>query len=557
MRRFRMIVGFAALVALAAGLNLLVLKQDAFVASVYFPLILFFLLGLVWIVLLVLTVTRHSRSENKALYGLNTVVSSIVFLAICVVIYAFAQHWDASWDLTQEGRRELSDQTVQVLKTLNKDVTVTCFFMQLDDPLIEIARDKTERFLEQCGRYTDRLKIEFLDPQIAVAQAQSRGITHISPQGTVVLSCGTQMKVITFTGASPRLEERDFTNALVNVIRDAKSKVCFLTGHGERNIDDDNEHSGGSLLKMSLDGEAFSAERIGILITRPEVPADCDILVVNGLGLSGPQSDLHPNEIKAIQEFLDRGGRLLVALDPWVKVSNVPNQTEQFLPWLRQRYGIVVGNDIVVSPTEGWRAELSSDTSLFNDRDESIYEFRGSFNTTHPIMKGRDMKMLFSLTRSVSLADPMPDGVVGSVLLRTTPDFYAETDVATLTQTNKGAKGPDEMAGPVPLAVAVTAQTDDTGQTRDARIVVVGDSDFMSNAQIGVIPGNFNFIMNIMAWLSENEELIAIRPTGEENPPVILSSLDERLIVWVAVLGTVQAVVAAGILMFVLRRSYR
>ena len=111
------------------------------------------------------------------------------------------------------------------------------------------------------------------------------------------------------------------------------------------------------------------------------------------------------------------------------------------------------------------------------------------------------------------------------------------------------------------MAVAVTAKTDfqigASGQTRDARIVVVGDSDFASNGQVAAIPGNLNFILNIMAWLTENEELIAIRPTGKDDLPVMLSDFDQRLIAWVAVLGTVQTVIVAGFVVHLLRRKYQ
>lgn len=385
------------------------------------------------------------------------------------------------------------------------------------------------------------------------------GITHASTQGTIIIRCGTRQKVITLIGGSPRLEERDFTNGLINVVRDAEPKVCFLTGHGERSIDDENEKTGGSLLKKLLEGEAYTAERIPIMISRPEIPTDCDILVINGLGLGGPQSDLHPEEIRAIQAYLDRGGRLLILLDPWQKMVTAAKQTEQLLPWLEKRYGILVDNDMALSPTSRWNVELSPDTSLF--LREANSEFRGCFNNAHRITQNTDQKMMLAAARSVRLAEKMPDGVVGMQLLRTTPDFFGEKDVATFVSTGKAVKTSEDLEGPLSMAVAVTAKTDfligDSGQTRDARIVVVGDSDFVSNGQLTVIPGNLNFILNAVAWLSENEELIAIRPTGKQNSPVILSEFDRQATVYIAVLGTVQAVVAAGVIAYFLRRRYQ
>lgn len=556
----RTLSGLVALAFLAVGLNLLVFNKNPFLPSVLIPLGLALLAGTVWLVLSLTEIAAHSAREGKTLYGLNTILATVIFLGICMVLYAFAQRWDRSWDLTREGRRELSPQTVQVLETMDRDVGVLCIFLHTDDELVRIARDKTTRFLEQCRKHTSHLAVEFMDPQVDRPRLQALGITHASPQGTVVLRCGARQKVILLSGASPRLEERDFTNSLINVLRDSEPKVGFLTGHGERSIDDPDREEGASDLKQLLLGQAYQAERIGITITHAEVPAGCDILFINGLGVSGAQSDLHPEEIRAVQEFLDRGGRLLVLLDPWQKVISTRNQVEQLCPWLERRYGIIVGDDMAVSPKSRWNVEFTADTDLFDDL-EMESGFRGCFNIRHHITRNFDQNLLFSAARTVRLAQELPDNVVGVELLRTTPDFYAETDLATLTSTGRAGKSPEETEGPLPVAVAVTAKTDfqigDAGRTRDARIVVVGDTDFASNNQLTVIPGGLNLILNALAWLSEDEELIAIRPTGEEDPPIFLSESDERLVVWISVLGTVQTVVIAGLLMHLCRRKYQ
>ena len=69
--------------------------------------------------------------------------------------------------------------------------------------------------------------------------------------------------------------------------------------------------------------------------------SDCNVLVING-----PKGDLQLPEVKAIQEYLQRGGRMLVLLEPWRVIST---GVEHFLPMLRQNYGIDVGTDIILS----------------------------------------------------------------------------------------------------------------------------------------------------------------------------------------------------------------
>ena len=102
---------------------------------------------------------------------------------------------------------------------------------------------------------------------------------------------------------------------------------------------------GGLVLRNLLQGEAYAPQRFAISITDPNIPAECDIIVINGLGLAGssPQSDLHSEEIRALQGFVDRGGRLLVMLDPWVKTNAGLGAMEQLRPWLEKTFGIAAG----------------------------------------------------------------------------------------------------------------------------------------------------------------------------------------------------------------------
>ncbi len=559
MTHLRSVCGILALLLFLAGVNLFVLQATVFSYTVAIPLVLGFAAGIVWLGMALARVSRQART-GRFLYSLNSVITSLLFLGVCMLLYAFVNHGGWSWDLTQEGRRTLAPQTVQVLENLDKDVDVICFFLQIDDELVRIAQEKTERFLEFCQRYTPHLKMQLLDPQVERAQLEGLKITHASTQGTVVIRCGNRQKVIMLQGGSPRLEERDFTNALINVVRDTQPKIGFLTGHGERSTEDKDEKDGGTLLKTVIESEVYQTGRVAIAITHAEVPPDCSVLFINGMGTSGPHSDLHPEEIKAIQAYLDRGGRMLLLIDPRRRIDTAENQVEQLVPWLKQRYGIIVGSDMAVSPTEKWNVPFTANQTPFkNDKPDT--GFLGAFCVQHPVTQHCDQNALFQAACTVRLDEKLPKGVAGAQLLRTTPDFFAETDLALLMSQGKAVQSPDDQAGPLSMGVAVTATTDaaigDSGQTRDTRIVVFGDSDFAANGQIAAMPGNLNLILNAVAWLTENEDLIAIRPSGKQDPPVLLSNIDQRAVIWIAVLGTLQVVVLAGLAAYALRRKHQ
>jgi len=550
-KRFAAVI---ALVALLAGLNALVWQRDIFTLFVGLPILVALVAGGVWAVLAVRAeVGRHSL-QGRAAGGLNAVAASVLFFAICVVVYAFASALPIDLDLTKEGRRDLAPQTVQVLQTMGSEVRVTCFFLESDDELLVIAREKTLRFLEQCARETDLLKISEEDPQIAVAKMQELGLTRTSPQGTVVIQAGGKMRVLPLSGASPRLEERDFTNALISVLRDAEPKLYFLTGNGERRIEDKANPTGAGLLADFLARESYRVESLGIKITDPEIPADCDALVI-----INPTGDLNVREVAAIDDYIKRGGRLFLLLDPWIRVTTANNQGEQLRPWLERTAGISVGSDIVITDQRDnpFQLELTSDAQPFADIEKPGGTFSGSFAGGHPITRGFDQPMLLRASRTVTPLPKAPEKTTVVPLLRTTHEYWAEGDVAGLRESGSARRDPAEPEGPLMIAAAATIETETriegAGRNREARILVVGDSDLTSNDQV-TVPGNLNFLLNAAAWLTESEQLIAIRPSGKDDPPILLSPGQQRAVLWFSTLFTAQVALGAGVMVWFFRR---
>ena len=166
--------------------------------------------------------------------------------------------------------------------------------------------------------------------------------------------------------------------------------------------------------------------------------------------------------------------------------------------------------------------------------------FRGSFNDRHAITRTLDKQLVLPVIRTVSLIDEMPEGVSGEVLIRSTPDTWAESDLRAVVDGISINMDPGESLGPNPVMVAVAARSRRAvaagERMRDARVVVLGDADISTNEAINHV-SNQDLLLNSIAWLSENEELIAIRPTADEDQPLILSRDQQGIIAWIATLG--------------------
>ena len=559
MRIARILVATVAILSLAFGLNVLVLQQDLFATRVMLPLAVA-AVGAILLVILTLVAMAGVAQKRKNLQALNSIIASVVFFAICLVLYAFANRWDRTWDLTREGRRELAPQTVQVLQGLTQDVTVLGLFTKTGIRDIDLAREKTQRFLDRCRNLTSHLKVEFFDPQQEFARLKAMNLTYHDPNGTVVVMCGTRKKTIGLKAPNPTLEESDFTNALINVLRNSDPKVGFLTGHGET----EPSSPEGAYFKALLDSEGYLAETTAIRVSGQGISGDYSVLVLNGIG-DGVGGDLSASELQALDAYISGGGRLLLMLDPQVIVG-AASVRKQVLTWLEQRFGIVVGEDLVISGVNDRLGQVSllTDSAAvkeFGEINVPNVEFNGCYSQSSPITKGFDKQIDLNAARTVTLAAKLPENVVGDTILRTLPYAYAETDLSGLASGRAPVQDPaKEPLGSLGVAVAVTIKTDtptgDAGRTRDARIVIVGDSDLAKteNMRSG---GHLNFMLNCVAWLTEQEDIIAARPRGKENVPIKLSDVDEKILTWVSTLGVFQVIVLAGFCTFLVRRKYR
>ncbi|MDK1020934.1 MAG: GldG family protein [Candidatus Hydrogenedentes bacterium] len=557
MTRLRLAVGVATLILLIAGLNLMILHGTLFNVNVLMPLLGGLGLGVLWLVLRAFSLLGSPNKDSRGAF--NSVLSSVVFLGIIMTVYAFVEREDLAWDLTQEGRRDLAPQTINILESLTNPVEITCFFIRAGDDRVRIAQDKTARFLRRCQEYTDMLSVEFVDPQKNPERGEALNVLRVSRVGTVVLRSGARQREIPLSDVNARLEERSFTNAVLNVSRDAIPKVYFLTGHGERDITSDDPTTGAAQFRLWLQKEAHEVQRCIIPTDNPLLPDDCSVLIINGY-----QADLLPHEIQALDRYMDDGGRLLVLVNVQIVQENEFAILEQLRPWLRNRFGIKIGSDIVVSnATQSLEIMFIPDFEVVGATTGTApqnNQFRGSFNKFHAITRDLDKQLVLSVIRTVSLDPNLPEGVTGTVLMRSTPDTWAETDVRAIDDREPISQDPAEISGPNPVMVAVSARSNrpvgDGDRMRDSRVVVLGDADLALNEYMKRV-SNQDLLLNSVAWLTENEELIAIRPTGNVDQPLILSQNEQRLIAWSASLGAVQAIAFTGLLVFLQRRKYR
>jgi hypothetical protein len=174
----------------------------------------------------------------------------------------------------------------------------------------------------------------------------------------------------------------------------------------------------------------------------------------------------------------------------------------------------------------------------------------------HPITQRFGLLTAFPLARSAS---PVPGGVNGHIaqtFVESSPRSWAETDIKSLLTTGEVSldESKGDKKGPISIAAAVSAAATAPaapGQPPDApkaetRVVVIGDSDFAANSGLG-IQGNRDLFMNVVGWLSQQENLISIRPKEPDDRRITLTATQQTNITWLSLLIIPAAVFGTGV----------
>ena len=482
--------------------------------------------GLVCLLVYVLTQWRDIAGafrRRQTRLGTLTAASILIVLGILVAINYLGSRQNKRWDLTKSGEFTLSDQTRNILAKLDAPLTITAF-----EKSTEMARFKDR--LPEYGFASKQVSIDYVDPDAKPALARQY---QVQSYGTVVFE---------YKGRTERVvgdSEQDLTNGIIKVVSGAKKTVYFLQGHGERDPNS-TERPGYAAIKGALERENYGVERLP-LIQAGAVPDAATALVV-----AGPTSDLLPPELAAIEAYLAKGGKLLLMLDP--PSANTAPALPLF-EGLATQWGAAVGRDVIV------------DASGLGQLIGSSYDTPVSVSyPQHPINERFETLTAFPLARSVK-AETGPGGVTAQPIVQTGERSWAEADIDSVAAKDgpklDEAKGGDRQ-GPIAVGAAAsqpvkTAEPAAPAEAKPAdtkppetRVVVMGDSDFASNVAIN-ISGNRDFFMNIVGWLSQQENLIAIRPKEAGDSRLTLTNDQARRIAWLALLVVPGFILALGV----------
>jgi ABC-type uncharacterized transport system involved in gliding motility auxiliary subunit len=459
---------------------------------------------------------KSDLSSRSAKFGTNAVFTALFLLGILIILNILLTRWNFRTDTTAAKQFSLADQTKKVLKSLDKDIKVTGFFKDGEEV-------EAKELLTEYANISKRFTFEFVDPDKNPGLAKRH---DIKAYGTLLIDYEGKIEKI------QKAAEEDLTNAIIKVTREGVKKIYFVSGHGEKDLDN-TENLGLSKAKQGLENENYVVEK-KVLAELDSIPSECSVLI-----LAGPKNDMFPQEYAMIEKYLKKGGKALFMLDP----ESAPGYGN-FL----SKYGFIVDNDIVVDAS-------------------GIGQFFGTGPTfpivsdyaQHKLTEDFGVMTFFPEARSIRKADNVPSDITFTEIAKTSPRSWGESNITAGTVSfdpDKDIKGPVTILAVAEKNAEKSAKQADqlnvgTGESK-TRIAVFGDSDFAVNAYFNV-QGNGNLFLNTVSWLAQEEDLISVRAKDPEDRRLTLTEKQSRIILYVGVLMLPILIFSAGIYVYVKR----
>lgn len=453
------------------------------------------------------------KANRQTQFGAYAGVYTLVILAVIAAANYLANANDKTYDTTSNKRYSLSEQTEKIVKGLDKEVRITYW-----DAAEGFARGKD--LLDRYANLSGKLKVDYIDGNKKPALAREAGITQA---GTITVASGMKKE------EAKSLSEEEVTGAIIRVIKDKERVICFTTGTGEKSPDE-AARDGYSAAKDMILKDNYKVESIN-LVEKAEIPERCTATVV-----AGPRFDLTKPAVAAIQKRVEAGGRVLVMLDAPLQVGKQPIAANKDMLAVLESWGVKLNSDLVL--------DLSGVGQMFGLSEAA--PLISSF-TSHPIV--RDFRNTSAaVLLSQSLEAKATDKTTVEPLFSTSKNSFATTNLKSAEIRPDPEK---DKRGPLLMAVAGTYKTGQ--ENKQGRFVVTGSSGFASNALIG-FQANKDLLLNMVAWLASDEDLISIRPKDPEDRRLQLNRSQILVIRTVSQFILPLIVVAMGIAVWYKRR---
>jgi ABC-type uncharacterized transport system involved in gliding motility auxiliary subunit len=445
---------------------------------------------------------RVTRSSRRRLQLQNLVFLLVLLVFVGLLAWLSTRYsFEADW--TSSGRNTLSVDSRKLLDEMPGPVHITAFARDTRG-----LREHIVDLVERYQRHKPDVELAFVNPDADPDRVRELGITM---DGELLVAYqGRSEKV-------QNLSEQSLTNALLRVARQQQLRVAYLTGHGERDLLGQANHDlgrfGAFLKNKGIQLQALNPGQT------PQIPADTRLLVI-----ADPRTRLLPGEVQLVYRYLQNGGNLLWLVEPGGLAGLEP---------VAEALGMELLPGIIVDP----RTQLLG-------FDDPAFALIPDY-PMHAITREMTSMTLFPQAAAIEITDS--DDWQAEPLLTTLDRAW--TEIGPVSGTIRFDQDSDERLGPLDIGVAFTRSVNRKGNGNtepvEQRVVVIGDSDFLSNTYLGN-GGNVDLGLSLFNWLNHDDQLLTITARTAADTSLELTPVAQAFIGFGFLFGLPLLLLAAG-----------
>lgn len=469
-------------------------------------------------------------------YCLKDTTRTILLVAILVALYIVLNLWMqtinlAQIDLTKDKLYTLTDQSKNIAKTIDKEMTFYVWGYTEDASVIDLLKQynaensKISYKIVKTDDVETKEKYGFEDNYPSVIGEASDGrLSYINDSD--LYSYDANYNVVDLT-------EQKLTNAINNLSITEKTKVYFLEGKTNYTT-----AKGLYYLSYALQQEFYDVQTLNI-VSDPTIPEDCDVLALMGL-----TSDLTEQEANNICQYIEKGGDMIISID--VDYTNIERNYPNFQRVLDE-YSVAMPNKVVQEGSSNTiagfeniviQAEVASDHEI--TRLMYNYDTSSSYS----------VKPVLVASGIIELDTEKMSGTNTTA----TPIMMSSNSAKVANITTKTIEENDGSYYVLGAAIQKMVESGDESRA----VIFAATTSFSDNTLDGTNPMfayNSNIIMNSFAFTSNRGELYSIRKSSKYTQYTPTERQEDVVKVIIYAVPAVIAVV--GVCVWVRRRKLK
>lgn len=491
--------------------------------------------------------------------GINVAIQILIVIFIVGAINRLSFRHFKRWDFTRDQKYLLSEQTKNLLNSLQKPVQAIVYFSG-GGAAGQISRDVEQLLKEYEYASKRKLSVEYVQPFQNLSRAKELAEKyHFGEENVVILDYDGRSKFVNaqdmvevdmagspFMQQAPEVKafkgEAAITAALLELVEGKPQKLYIVTGHGEPEVraGDPDRPENAIVIAEYFKRSNIKFENLKLLDVE-RIPEDASAVLV-----FGPRQDYSEREIDLLDQYWKNKGRIFVML-------NGPAKTPRLHDWLTQSG---------VKPGGGRLMRSAVTVNLMTGQRQSVLITSGQGTYTET---GRSITMnlagenafFFGPTTSLELdrARATADKITFTELAEVGKEYWAELDAAAgpAIPSRDPAR---EKEGPFTIAVALEKGAMEGVKVDTSRMVVVGNSGYLTDAGLREADAGLEFGLNSINWLLNREQGAGVGIPPKEKKLTTLT-LDEQKLAQLGlavVLGIPAVVLVFGLISWVQRR---